>query len=191
MPRPGRSLLGNTTMLRVAALLYLDPSTRRSLGELTRSLDGLHRLTVIRALNDLVEQGYVTKTEGNPPRYQPNQRHYLYEELRSIAIKTFGGFEDLAREIVDTPTIRYAAIYGSFARGDAGPTSDIDLLLVTRDAGDPDVIRTVSDLAAAAQTLGREINPTIYGVEEFASRRDSSFLRNVLDGPLVVLKQES
>ena len=188
MPRPPRSLLGDATMLRVAGLLYLDPSSGRSLGELTAALPEINRLTVIRALKGLTEQGYVLKAAGNPPTYRANPKHYLFDEIRSIAVKTLGGFEDLARRIVDAPSIKYAAIYGSFARKTAGSTSDIDLLLVVADAATPAVAGIVADLADAAHALGREINPTVYDEVEFGAKRDSGFLHEVLTGPLVILK---
>ena len=168
--------------------MYLDPSSARSLGELTRLLPDINRLTIIRALKDLGEQDYILKTGGNLPRYRANPRHYLFDEMRSIAIKTLGGFERLAQRIVDTPSIKYAAIYGSFARQSAGPTSDIDLLLVVRSGSDPAVADMVSDLAGAAHSLGREINPTIYDEQEFEAKRESGFLREVLSGPVIVLR---
>jgi predicted nucleotidyltransferase len=188
MPRPARSLLGDASMLRVAGILYLDPSTGRSLGELTRALPDVNRLTVIRALKQLVEHGYLTKSAGNPPLYRANPRHFLFDEMRSIAAKTFGGFEALAGRIVDAPSVSYAAIYGSFARGSATADSDIDLLLVAGSASDPALAGIVTDLTEAAHSVGREINPTIYDQTEFDARRDSGFLREVLSGPLLVLK---
>jgi predicted nucleotidyltransferase len=183
-----RSLLGDTTMLRAAGLLALDPSSGKSLGELLRALSGVARLTVIRALNDLTAQGFVLKASGNPPLYMANQRHYLFDEIRSIAIKTFGGFEGLASRIANSSEVEYAAIYGSFARGTAGPDSDIDLLLVVGHGAESDVSDIVAALVDAGHSIDREINPTIYDRTEFDSRRDSGFLREVLAGPLVVLK---
>jgi len=188
MPRPPRSLLGDTTMLRLVGLLCLDPSAARSLGDLVRSRPGVTRLTVIRALNDLAVQGFILKTAGNPPLYRANRGHYLYDEIRSIALKTFGGFEAIATSIAASPAVEYAAIYGSFARGTAGPDSDIDLLLVIGPAADSAVTDIVAALAEAGHAIGREINPTIYDRQEFESRREAGFLREVLAGPLVVLK---
>jgi predicted nucleotidyltransferase len=188
VPRPNRSLLGDTTMLRAAGLLALDPTSSKSLGVLLRSMPGITRLTVIRTLNDLTAQGFILKTAGNPPQYKANQRHYLFDEIRSIAIKTFGGFESLAARIADSPGVEYAAIYGSFARATAGPDSDIDLLLVVGPGAEPDVADIVAALVDAEHSIGREINPTIYDRTEFESKRDSGFLRDVLAGPLVVLK---
>ena len=176
-------------MLRVAGILYLDPSSARSLGQLTGALPDINRLTVIRALKDLGEAGYILKTAGNPPTYRANARHYLFDEMRSIAVKTLGGFETLAQRVVDTPSIKYAAIYGSFARKTAGSTSDIDLLLVVSSGSDPAVAEIVGDLAAAAHSLGREINPTIYDEQEFHAKRESGFLQDVLAGPLIVLRE--
>ncbi len=188
MARPDRSILGDRTMLRVAGVLLLAPDARRPLAEILSALPDLGRLTVIRALNDLVEQQVLLKTPGNPPLYQANARHFLFAELRSIAGKTLGGNEALVRAIGDAQGIAYAAIYGSFAAGSAGPASDIDLLLVVETATDPDVLTVLSSLADAAHALGREINPVVYETSEYAAKRGERFLSNVLGGPLVVLK---
>lgn len=177
-------------MLRVAAILLLGPSRGRTLGEIDAAVPEIGRLSVIRALNALVMQQILVKSSDTPPVYRANPDHFLYSELRTIATKTFGGFESLVGHMIDAPVVRYAAIFGSFAAGTPGPTSDIDLLLVVSDPTDPLVIDVLSALGEAARSLGREINPVVYDEAEFAAKRTESFLSHVLEGPLMVLKAE-
>jgi predicted nucleotidyltransferase len=62
--------------------------------------------------------------------------------------------------------ITIALVYGSVARGEENQRSDIDLLIV----GDVAFSEVVKALRSAQEALGREINPTVYPVDEFRSR---------------------
>ena len=77
--------------------------------------------------------------------------------------------------------VRVAFVYGSLARGDEQPTSDIDLMIV----GDVDLAETSAALARAQKTLGREINETVYPEPEFVSKRKARnhFINSVLAAP--------
>jgi len=102
----------------------------------------------------------------------PDRERQLRAELRRI----------LAR-IVDAETER-VILFGSTARGEVKSTSDLDLLVVRRDARPP---------AARVDDLYRRARPTlavdllVYTAEELeVARRASSFIRAVLrDGELV------
>ena len=89
---------------------------------------------VRRALARLVEQGIVRATEmGRNRVHELNRDHVaapvaelfagLRLELWKRLRETFAGWE---------PQPLHAAVFGSAARGDGGPESDIDLLLVRR-----------------------------------------------------------
>ena len=88
------ALGGSATSLRVVGLLLLDPGRAWTLAELGSALGPqIGRRTLIRGLNRLVADGFVTKVD--PPHgylvYGANTRHRLYAELRGIAVKTLGG----------------------------------------------------------------------------------------------------
>jgi predicted nucleotidyltransferase len=72
-----------------------------------------------------------------------------------------------------------AFIYGSAARGEEKPGSDIDLLIV----GDISFSDLVLDLQAPQNALGREINPTVYSIAEFQARlrEKHHFVTSVID----------
>jgi predicted nucleotidyltransferase len=67
-------------------------------------------------------------------------------------------------------------VYGSVARSGESPQSDIDLMIVGR-VHFADVVERIAD---AQKTLNREINPTVYTVNEFTSRVRTNFLKTVL-----------
>ena len=59
-----------------------------------------------------------------------------------------------------------AFIFGSMARGDEQPGSDVDLMLI----GSPNFAAVVKALYPAQETLQREINPAIYSSQEISRR---------------------
>ena len=104
------------------------------------------------ALDRLSEQGTVTRTTaGNTAIYELNHEHLAYPALEA-ALREYNPYsalrERLHRLVADcawnydhgqAPSL---AIYGSVARGDARPDSDLDLLLIVpdgRDGDDPQV----------------------------------------------------
>jgi predicted nucleotidyltransferase len=102
-----------------------------------------------RALARLERVGLVSADSVGPARlYKLNRRHVLWDTV-------FSGLAGAARteqrlgEIVQRALADHAsvAVFGSFARGDAGPESDIDLVIVWTDDVDFDtqdgVIQTI------------------------------------------------
>jgi hypothetical protein len=62
--------------------------------------------------------------------------------------------------------VRVAAIYGSLARGEDTPESDIDLFLV----GSLSLRETSALLGPVGRRMGREFNVTVYPPEEFRQK---------------------
>jgi len=77
--------------------------------------------------------------------------------------------------------LKLAFVFGSVARGEEAAGSDVDVLLVG-DAGFRDVVE------ALHPTLGREVNPKVFALDEFAAKAGSEpFLRDVLSRPKIFL----
>jgi predicted nucleotidyltransferase len=97
------------------------------------------------ALDRLADQGIVVRTTaGNTAIYELNREHLAYPAL-TAALGTYRPYPDLRdrlRDLVrDCPwdgPLFSLAVYGSVPRGQAGPDSDVDLLLVLPDSRDPD-----------------------------------------------------
>ncbi len=72
-------------------------------------------------------------------------------------------------------------LYGSRARGDAGPDSDWDLLIVTDDTLDKkDVFeRFVYPFTEFGWRLGEQITPLLYTRSEWNAERNTAFYINV------------
>ncbi len=189
------TLLGNSTSLRVAGLLFLNPEREYTLAELGSALgDEIGRRTLIRTLNSLVAEDVVNKVDPpyGYPVYRANTRHFLYDELRGIAIKTLGGVGSLAEVIAADPNVEVAVIFGSHAAGSARNDSDIDLLLFVADPERDEVVDLLTALDRAGHALGRAVNPILMTRREWADRmaRGETFVRRVAAEPILALKGE-
>ncbi|HXN17194.1 MAG TPA: nucleotidyltransferase domain-containing protein [Candidatus Binatus sp.] len=133
---------------------------------------------VQRELRQLVDAGLVTKRIVRAQTlYSANQESPVFGEIKSLVIKTVGmrdvlyaALEPLQRKI------DLAFVFGSIAHSVERESSDVDLMIV----GDTDFGSVISTLMDAQKTLNREINPTVYSVEEFRAKLTGNFLKNVL-----------
>ena len=151
----------------VLARLLLHPEESLHVRELARTL-GKPAGTLLRELNALAAAGVlVRRPMGNQVHFQANAASTIYEELRGILKKTVG-VADVLREMLAplAPKIRAAFIYGSLARGDERPGSDLDLMIV----GEPSFAEVAGALAPAHQLLRREVNPSLYPALEFRKK---------------------
>jgi predicted nucleotidyltransferase len=127
----------------------------------------------------------LSKKEANIRFYWVNQDHPLYPELKSIVFKTAGLADFLRDALHDIGPIEVALIYGSVAKNVEDVRSDIDLLVI----GDIDLDGLHEAIDSAEQTIGREINPTIYTRKEWAGRVKigQAFVADILAGPQIIL----
>jgi predicted nucleotidyltransferase len=91
------------------------------------------RVGQLPVLNRLVEHGLVIAEPANHGfLYRLNREHVLADPVMSIARSRTTVLERLVRAgRVLRPAPVLVSLFGSFARGDAGPDSDIDLLIIT------------------------------------------------------------
>ena len=145
--------------------------------------------SVQRELAKLVNAALITvKKIGNQKHYQANHDAPIFEELRSIVLKTFGVGDALRTALLPHwHHIELAFIYGSIARGSEQAHSDIDLMIIGDKLSNAQLL---SDLMPAQQQLGRSINPTLYTREEFVARVEErkSFVIRVIEQPKIFVK---
>jgi predicted nucleotidyltransferase len=151
----------------VLALLLLHPEASTHVREIARAI-GKAPGTLLRELNALAAAGVmVRKPLGNQVHFQANPACPIYEDLRNILKKTVG-VADVLREALAplAPKIRAAFVYGSVARGEERPGSDLDLMVV----GEARFADVVAALAPAQEALRREVNPNVYPALEFRKK---------------------
>jgi predicted nucleotidyltransferase len=170
---------------RLLGLLFMRPGESFHIREIAR-LTGADAGNAHRALRRLEQAGLVKSSRiGNQRRYEANPDSPIFGELQGIVRKTMG-LADVLREALSPlrARIEQAFVFGSIARGDSGPRSDVDLMVVG-DASFGDVIDAIHPVH---ERLGREVNPIVMSGEEFRSRaKDPGFIARVLSGPRIAL----
>lgn len=167
---------------RALGLLLLHPERHYHLREIAR-LTGTVPGTLTRELTRLAEAGLLTREKvGNQVHYAANRDCPVYEELASILRKTSGVVDVLAEALLPlADRIGLAFVFGSMASGKAGAGSDIDVMVI----GAAGFAEVVTALYPLQQTLGREINPKVYGAAEWAQlvAGQGAFVQDVLERP--------
>ena len=168
------------------ALLFTQPDRTFYLRQIVRVL-GMGQGVVQRELSRLSAAGMVTRTRiGSQVHYQANRECPVFNELKSLMVKTAGVAEvlrDALGKVADR--IHAAFIFGSLARAEDRANSDVDVLVVGKVAfGD-----LVAALQPAQKTIGREVNPAVFSAQEFRTkvRSQDRFISTVLSSPRIFL----
>jgi predicted nucleotidyltransferase len=179
----------------------------------TRELAKLSRVsvgTVSSEFNKLAKEGLVEqKTEGQEKYYKLNltsprtrklcelfeidKREKLYNEKRRLAWV----LEDFTKRVSDfAPEVQSVILFGSVARGQATPRSDIDILVIAPNSGEErfnELMNAVDRLAA--EVSGRhpaKLVPIVMMTKDFEkSIKDKKrFAADVLKDGIVLFGQE-
>ena len=174
----GRSLFGHTRSA-LLAMLYGHADQSFYVRQLVRAVGAGHG-ALQRELKCLTEMGLVLRrAQGNQVLYQANSQSPIFSEVKSLITKTVGIHDVIRSALVSLGSeIQIAFVYGSVARQKERADSDVDLMVL----GNASFSDVVSALGPAQKALGREINPTVFGVDEFRSKlaTGNHFLSSVM-----------
>jgi len=179
-------ILFGKTRQAVLSLLYGHADESFYLRQIVRVAGG-GMGAVQRQINALVDAGLVTRSnKGKQIYYQANVDSPVFGELKSIVIKTAGVGDILKIALAPMDQeIDCAFIYGSIARGNEKAASDVDVFVIGRVA----FTDVVAALSPAQETLGREINPTVYPAAEFREKlaKNNHFMKSIMAGEKIYL----
>jgi predicted nucleotidyltransferase len=179
--------LFTTTQQRVLGCLFGHPERSFTISELIRTT-GAGSGAVQREMARLAGSGLLTLEQvGNQKHYRANPDCPIHDDVAAIVCKTFGLAEPLRHALAPlADRIRAAFVFGSVAKRSDTASSDIDLMLISDTLT---YAEAMSALHSVAGQLGREINPTLYSVDEWRSRVDAgnSFVSRVLAQPRIDL----
>lgn len=184
---PVEAALFGAARQAVLRIFFSHPGERFYQRQIIRII-GLGSGAVQRELEQLTRARVLTRTvEGRQTYYQANRECPVYDELRGLIRKTFG-IAQVLREALRSGTlqIRIAFVYGSIAQGSESAASDVDVVVVADKPSLEDIVSAFSD---AQRELRREVNPTVYGTEEFCRKlaEGQHFLSNAVKGPKIFL----
>jgi len=122
---------------------------------------------------------------GNLKLFKANLQCPFYSEMKGLVQKTVGVFGEIKSALGTLPGIKYAFIFGSYAKGEENAQSDIDLIAV----GDVDIDSLDERMTGLEKKLGRSINYLTFDEREFSRKRRKrdGFIMEVLKDKKIML----
>lgn len=179
-------LLGGSGRYKALRCLYEQPERAFGTRELA-ALAGIDPANASRWLRRWSEVGLVERRmERGTPVFQASRDPSLAPLAQLLQQDT--RTSRLLSHQVDKlgEKVEAAAIFGSAARGESEPASDIDLLLLT----DLPQLKAQALFKAAGRELGRAVNVLIYSPSAWreAITNENAFVLEILNSPMVPLK---
>lgn len=159
-------------------LLFSDPAIKLHLREIARR-SGVTAHAVQKEILNLKGLDLLRETrDGNRVYYEANTVHPIYLDLKNMILRLVGSVAVL-KNALKSDKIDIAFIFGSIARGEEKASSDVDLFVI----GDIGLRELTSRISGVSDELGREINPHVFSVGEYAKRvlSHDHFLTRVLE----------
>jgi len=181
-----RTLISSKIRIELLKLLALNPESAFNINELSRRT-GFSLRGVDKELKNLLSGGILRREiTGNQHRYQFDALCPIHREIKGIIVKTVGIAELLKHALGSVEEkIDLAFVYGSFATGDYGNESDVDLFIVTALSG----LKLAGLLGDVQNEIGRSVNVSQFTLHEYKRRKDQNdhFLNRVLEGPKITI----
>jgi predicted nucleotidyltransferase len=125
-----------------------------------------------RQIEQLIAAGVLVEgpRRGRQRAIKANTAHFLYPELRGIAMKSFALAEPLREALAPFASgIDEAFVFGSVARGTDSHRSDIDLIVI----GTAPLLELTEALAVVERRLERPVSLSLYTAPEWAQLRSN------------------
>ena len=164
---------------------FINPGGRYYLRELERILK-FPVGNIRRELKKLEKFGlFISEKKGNLLFYSLNVKCPVYNEIKTMVIKTTALGDIFRNKFKKVSGIEFAFIYGSFAKGQETQSSDIDIMLI----GDVLQRELLSRLHEIEDKIGRTINYLSYSRKEVIDRikKKNYFMLNVFKDKKIML----
>ena len=176
------ALFPSMAMARLVIFFAVHPGARYHVRELSR-LTGLSSASLQHELKRLTQMGALRREdEGGRAYYRADESHPVWHAWFLLLRASARPVDILREALVDAPDLQGAFVFGSSARGDARPDSDLDVFLIGSRAARHEASCRLSE---AAFLVGRELDVIGYDSEEIAARIRShnGFIQRVLTEP--------
>jgi predicted nucleotidyltransferase len=178
------SLIPSRIRVEILRIFVTEPESSFHINELSRRTGFSPRGVEIELKNLL--SGGILKREisGNLHKYQLDPLCPINKELRAMITKTVGVVARIKYALAPLESqIEQAFVYGSFATGEYGNESDVDLFVVTDLTG----LKLAELLGPVQNDIGRSINISQFTLDEYKSRLKGKdhFLQRIAKGPKI------
>jgi len=178
-------LFVSKTRVKLLGEFLHQSDTEYHIRELARIVNDIP-INVQKELKNLQSVGLLThRKQGNMVLYKLNKNSPITEDLKRIFLKT----ESIGKEIFlwlnDKEKIRYALIYGSFAKGTESKSSDVDVLIIGS-INEDSILKSTQKIE---KQIGRTINFILWTENEFLQKTHDniSLVREILKTPVIMI----
>jgi predicted nucleotidyltransferase len=179
---PLGSLLGSEVRARIVVHFVVHPRSRLSARELGRRAGVPGKRSLQIEVDRLAGLGLLRRDRvGRAVHISRDHSHAQWGALASLA-QEYAPTLILREALAGVPGVEAAFVFGSYARGDARPDSDIDLFVYGDEIPEGAVGKALLD---AALVLDRPVDAKRYDAPAFQrdARPGASFLPGALSGP--------
>ncbi len=135
---------------------------------------------VKRELENLIAVGLIKKQKN---KIRLNEKSNIINDLKNIFIKTDCIVYPL-KQALKNKKIKFALIFGSFARGDYSSESDVDLMVV----GDIKLSEAYDLLKPIENQIKRDINPVVWGLKDLKEKKKTGFVKDIFYKKIIMIK---
>jgi predicted nucleotidyltransferase len=177
-------ILGNPLRLRVLRVLTRSPSQGFTGREMARHCDASPSQT-IRALESLEDSGIVTREVAGPAHvWRVSPQHLLSDPLLDLfkqEERLLPVLKSEIRALVAGLPIQRAVIFGSVARGEEQPASDVDLFVEVRTPNEKDQVEGVLSAASPkfALRFGNPLSSLVLTDRQVRRPSNSQIMKSV------------
>jgi predicted nucleotidyltransferase len=177
-------LFTSKTRVNILEEFLLNTDTEYHIRELARIVK-TSPIYVQKELKNLESLGLLgSRKKGNMVLYKLQVKSPIVGDLKRIFLKT----QSIGHEIfagLDAKKIKFALIYGSFAKDTATSASDVDVLIIGA-INEDDILRSISK---TERRIGREINFILWTEKEFLQkvRENIPLIREISKTPIIMI----
>jgi predicted nucleotidyltransferase len=172
------ALLGTSTKVRVLrALIHLDSPVSGSEAQRLSRVRSANSMWA--ALDELTDLGILSRVQTRGSHlFRINREHDLVPPLVALfeaEARRVSRLREWLRDALTTnqaDAVRSVILYGSNARGEAAPRSDVDLLVITADEGAVSAVREalLAGASSLEKQIGLRISPYVLSREHVEAR---------------------
>jgi len=169
----------------------LDTSTGFSGNEVAR-VSGMHPRSALKALSSLEELGIVRRQRGGRDHlFTLNREHFLVRDALLPIYHAERQFPEVVKTYLSaslgSPAVS-AVLFGSAARGEETPSSDLDVCCIVKTEKQKETVRQHLDAISSElyRKFGVKVAPVYFTLEELGKKAKSSLVKSILSHGTVI-----
>lgn len=177
-------LFTSVTRVNILEEFLLNSGNEYHIRGLARIVD-VTPIYVQKELKNLESLGLLeSRKKGNMILYKLRTKSPISEDLKRIFLKTESIGQAILKDL-DERKIKFAFIFGSFAKGVETQTSDVDMLIIGN-VNEDDILRSISK---TEKRIGREINFILWTEKEFLEKVEKKIplIKEISKTPIIMI----